>query len=105
MTKNTAHLARLIELTRNRRSTEEVRMEALNMGPETRVLVKSHERQWEMETQEMNAVTLAALKAGATFGALVWVVTIATDEQLEDLYCDSGNDADMIQMIDRMRTA
>lgn len=101
----TAHLPRMVELIRNRRSTEEVRMEAMNMGPETRGLVKCHERQWEMETQAMNEVTIAAMRAGAPFESLSWLVWQASDEQLEDLYCGRINDADMLQTIDRMRTA
>lgn len=105
MTENTAYLPRLVELTRNRRSTEEVRMEALNMGPETRGLVKSHERQWEMETEAMNQVTIAAMRAGAPAEALAWLVQQASDRQLEDLYCDGRNDADTLQMIERMRNA
>ncbi len=102
---STAHLPRLVELIRNRRSTEEVRIEAMNMGPETRGLVKVHERQWEMETAAMNEVTIAAMRAGVPGDSLAWLVQQATDRQLEDLYCDGGDDADMLQTIERMRAA
>ncbi len=102
---STAHLPRLVELIRNRRSTEEARIEAMNTGPETRGLVKCHEKQWDMETQAMTEVTIAAMRAGVPQDSLTWLVQQSSDRQLEDLYCDGRNDDEILRAIDRMRTA
>jgi hypothetical protein len=96
-TTRTHDIALLVQLTRDMRSTEQARHDALNAGD--RMLALSLERTWTMNSDWRLDVVLGALKTGTAQDVLTFVCQHATDEQLVKLYCDRADDTRMVEMI------
>lgn len=90
----TAHIALIVEQTRELYSMERTR-ETASYGP-ARALTTGIAR---MEAGRLEIVT-RALRDGIDWRPLIFVCQHASDEQLQDLYCDRTDDAAMIKMIE-----
>jgi hypothetical protein len=96
MNANTAHIARLVTLTRDMYSTEQTIFASQDSN---RMLARTLSRQLTLMQEARLRIVEQAMRSGIDWKALMFVCQHATDAELVDLYCDRTDDAGMLAMI------
>lgn len=94
-------LVLLVQYTRERRSHEARRFEALSADDHS--TARLHSNGYTRLSEAMTNVTITALQTGYDMELLSWIVQGATDRQLETLACDATDAATVALMADAMR--